>query len=116
MVYGFPRSFKDIIKQFKTNGAMQNSLILMLTVDSVSQLREAQPEDHTLRKGEYTDEIALTLAAIKILDQYFTGNRKLWILVEKKARRFVMTSSGATKEIIDKALEDLVTCYDPIRS
>ena len=88
----------------------------MLTVESVSQLREAQPEDHVLRKSEYNDEIALTLAAIKILGQYFPGNRKLWNLIEKKARRFVMTSTDATKETIDKALEDLVTCYQPIKS
>ena len=54
--------------------------------------------------------------AIKILSQYFPENRKLWNLVEKKARRFVMKSTGATKETIDKALEDLVTCYEPIRS
>jgi len=41
VVYGFTRPFKDIIKQFTTNGAMQNSLLQMLTVDSISQLREA---------------------------------------------------------------------------
>ena len=115
IIYGFTHPFKDIIKQFSANGAMQSDLHLMLTAESVLQLRQAQPEDHILRKSKFNDQVVLTLVAIKILNQYYAENRKLWNLVEKKARRFVMNSTGATKETIDTALENLVTTFDTHR-
>ena len=115
VTFGYGRAFKEIVKQFSAGGAMQNTLLEMLTLDSIAAIREAQPDGHALRGGQFDDEAALTLVAIKILSTFFSADRKLWSLVEKKARRFVATSSGATKEVIDTALEDLVTEYQPLK-
>ena len=39
-----------------------------------------------------SDEAVLTIVGIKILNEFFASDRKLWALVEKKARKFIMSA------------------------
>jgi len=47
--------------------------------------------------GQLSDDVLLTLAAIKVLHEYFKKDLKLWNLVERKARKFILTQ-GIEKE------------------
>ena len=58
----------------------------------------------------------LTLVAIKILHEFFKQDRKLWTLVEKKARKFFTTSTGLDKTSTDAALATLLTTYDECKA
>ena len=101
-------SFKDIIKLFKTNGSMNESLLNLLTVSSTSELRESQPNGHILRQaGKVSDDVVLAMVAIKILTQYFAKDSKLWSLVGKKARKFVMASTGMEKNALQEAIQNI---------
>ena len=58
---------------------MATSLLQLLSVNSVSALRAAQPAESALRDSEFiSDKVALTLVAIKILNKFFSNDRKLW--------------------------------------
>ena len=95
--FGIRHEFRSIVKQFRSEGSMNTSIFSMLSVDSASELVAQQADDHMLRNAGFSDEIVLTLVAIKILHDFFDKDKKLWNLVERKARRFVL-SQGLTKE------------------
>ena len=119
VTYGVLYDFKDIVRMLRTNGAMQDSLFTTLSVDSILELREAQLADHALRNVELiSDEAALTMVTIKILNEYFAKDQKLWGLIERKARKFILTTmrdAGLTKEGLDAALTDLKPCFDEFK-
>lgn len=110
ITYGIKHSFKDIVKLFSTSGAMTPALMNLLSVDSVSQLKLDQASDHMLRQA--SDEAVLTIVGIKILNQFFASDRKLWALVERKARKYIMSASMLDKADLDAALESVQTKYD----
>ena len=39
--------------------------------------------------------------AIKALNDHFVADKKIWSLVQKKARKFAMQDSNLTKETLD---------------
>lgn len=51
----------------------------------------------------------MTLAAIKVLHTYFAADRKLWTLVDKKARKFVAQTAGFDKN----ALQTVLDAFNP---
>ena len=79
----------------------------MLEVDTVDEIKAAQSGDSILKRADLSDEIVLTLCAIKILDTYFKPDEKVWNLVVKKARKFITKASILTKDDIDAALSNL---------
>lgn len=91
---------------------MKETLMNFLNVQTLNELREKQPNKHAFKaEGQVSDDVALTIAGIKILNQYFEKNRKLWNLVEKKARKYVLGQTGMTKDALDGAIEGLDADY-----
>ena len=102
--------FKDLVKRFRTSGAVAESLFQMITVDSIDALRAAQPAQSALRDSNMiNDEAALTLAAIAIFSKHFATDRKLWTLVEKKALKFAAKSTHMDQD----ELMDVLDSIDP---
>ena len=98
--FSIANTFKDVIIRFRTSGAMSESLLELLEVDSVDELRidqERQSVMHASHSNSVSDDIALTLTAIAILNQYFIDDRKLWILVENKAYKYIMKNTTYSK-------------------
>ena len=88
--FAIKHDFKAILRQFSANGSMPESFLGFLEVASVQELRDAQPANHLIKQpGSASDQVCLTLAAISILNNYYAKNKKLWNLVEKKARKYV---------------------------
>ena len=48
------------------------------------------------------------MAAIKVLNQYFGESRKIWMLVERKARKFLLQKKSLDRAAFDKALDSFV--------
>ena len=62
---------------------MTAAILEFLSVNSVAELRDAQEASSILKQaGKVPDEAALAIAAVKILNEYFEKDRKLWNLVE----------------------------------
>ena len=63
-----------------------------------------------------SDEALLTLVAIKILNEYFYEKKKLWALVDKKARKALIPILGVDKkdlaDFIEANLSELNDCFD----
>ena len=76
IVYGIRNQFKDIVALFSTDGSMSESFLKLLTVSSVGELRSAQAAGSKLINMD--DKAALTIIAIKILNEHFTKDKKLW--------------------------------------
>ena len=66
------------------------------------------------QENRVSDKAVLTLIGIKILNEFFADSRKVWSLVEKKARKFVMQDSNLTKEDVDQALSSLISSYNEL--
>ena len=114
--YGIGRSFRDIVFMFSTTGAVSEQFLSCLTVDTIDALREAQKDDHILKKaGDVSDEAALTIVAIATLKKHFADDAKVWGLVERKARKFILSnsSSSVNKKALENAIEELDICYSP---
>ena len=105
--FGVKRTFRDIVRMFSANGCMPAAFIpCCLRVDTVQEFRDAQPANCILNQaGRVSDEACITLAAIKTLNAKFDGDRKLWNLVEKKARKFVSNAAGLDKETIQATID-----------
>ena len=114
VVYKYKRTFREVLHTFSSSGSMKASLLTMLSASSVEELRNEQPDDSVLRQSsQVSDSVLLTLAAIKILTKWFPEHKKVWHLVEKKARKFVLSNSSLTKETINNALDALDTTFQP---
>ena len=110
--YGVKRSFRDIVHKLNTKGAAGESLLELLSVSSIQELRSAQDAGSVLSDAQrVSDAAALTLAAIKILSDYFAGESKLWNLVQKKSIKFVAAETGLNKSAITTALSTLKPMY-----
>ena len=84
VVYGELTSFRDIVFGFKSNGSMTNKLFDYISAETVQELRGKQPAE-VQQATQGNDEVLLTLVAVKILNQFFANEKKLWALVAKKA-------------------------------
>ena len=97
---------------------MTPAILSFLSVNSVSELRDAQEANSILKQaGKVPDEAALAMAAVKILNDYFENDRKLWNLVEKKARKYILqASTGITKEALNIALASFLPMYSEFKA
>ena len=88
---------------------MSNSILALLTDKNVNDLRASQPANSiSANATSVSKETLLTLAGIKALNQYFIENKKIWMLVERKARKYIMQSGQLDKNALDQALDSLV--------
>ena len=88
---------------------MSNSILALLTDKNVNALRVSQSHYIVLTNAaRVSNETLLTLAGIKVLNQYFSENKKIWMLVERKARKFIMQGGKLDKSALDQALDRLV--------
>lgn len=88
------------MRLFNSDGSMPESLLTFLSVDSVKDLRVAQEKGSIWREEcKISDVCVLTMAGMKILSEFFANDRKLWSLVEKKARKFFIQNSGLDKNV-----------------
>ena len=95
--YKIKRIFREIVFLFSSNGCMQPALLSFLSVDSIQALRNAQDSSSILKQeSRVSNQAVLTLTGIKILNEFFPDSKKIWTLVEKKARKFVMQDSNLT--------------------
>ena len=118
ILYGVKREFREIVAKFSANGSMTAAILEFLSVNSVAELRDAQEANSILKEAvKVPDEAALAIAAVKILNEYFEKDRKLWNLVEKKARKYILqASSGITKEALNTALESFQPMYNEFKA
>ena len=56
----------------------------------------------------------LAIAAIKILNDHFSKDKKLWYLVEKKARKYILSNTGLSKDDLDKVLKTFQPMYQEL--
>ena len=112
--YKIKRIFREIVFHFSSNGCMQPELLSFLSSgNTVMAQRNIQHNSSILKQeNRVSDKAVLTLIGIKILNEFFADSRKVWSLVEKKARKFVMQDSNLTKEDVDQALSSLISSYN----
>ena len=115
VIYAYLLEFKAVVHLFSANGAMKDSLLGLLKVNSVQSLRDSQEPGHAVHSLQLSDEALLTLTAIKILNQNFGKDKKLWNLVERKARKFLLANASMTKESLEAALIDFRTFFVVIK-
>ena len=48
------------------------------------------------------------MVAIKALNEHFEANRKIWMLVERKARKFILQQGQLDQAALNQALDSLV--------
>ena len=109
------------MRLFRTSGAMTDTLLAMLTVESVEEIRAAQDANHIIRAGaggqQLSQEVVLTMVGIKILREFFAEDQKLWNLVEKKALKFAVKSApGIDRDSLSAAIDSLNTMFKIQRS
>jgi len=113
ITYGINPDFKEIVKCFQANGIMSEKLLKYLSVESVSELR-AQQATKTMK--DVSDEVLLTLVAIKILNYHYEDYKKLWTLVEKKARKALIPKLNVDAKTITYYVEsnpsEIAICFD----
>ena len=96
---------------------MAETLLAMLTVGSLDELRAAQAANHVIRAGaggqQLSQEVVLTMVGIKILREFFAADQKLWNLVEKKALKFAVKGApGIDKDSLSAAIDGLTTTFN----
>ena len=78
VTFVYLHGFKDIVRQFRTSGAMADTLLAMLTVGSIDDIRAAQDINHIIRVGtggqKLTHQVVLTMLGIKILREFFAAD------------------------------------------
>ena len=104
------------MRRFRTSGEMADTLLAMLTVGSVEEIRAAQDANHIIRAGaggqQLSQEVVLTMVGIKILREFFAADQKLWNLVEKKALKFAVKSApGIDRDSLSAAIDSLNTMF-----
>ncbi len=58
-----------------------------------------------------SDEALLTLIAIKITNDQYAGSKKLWALIEKKARKALMPVMGIQAKALNTVLDEVEPCF-----
>ena len=88
-------SFREIVAGFTSSGVMTVKIIEYVTEADASKIMAKQNMESSTHmkalndQSLLTDEVVLTLVAIKILSTHYNEDKKLWSLVEKKARKFI---------------------------
>ena len=61
---------------------------------------------------KFKDDELLTLVAIRMLNDVYYDNKKIWKLVEKKARKFLLQSMATPNaQDLNVAISNVVTCF-----
>lgn len=61
-----------------------------------------------------SDQAALTMSALSVLNKWFVDDYNLWKLVERKARKFILSQCGGmNKKAVEKAIDEMNDCYSP---
>ena len=108
IIYGVLTNFRDVVNGFNSSGLMSDRLLSIVEADSADDLRDNQPPGASivlLSKENTPDSVLLTLAAIKILRDFFIESQKSWTLVEQKARAAVLAIAGYDATDLDPLLK-----------
>ena len=100
--------FREIVTAFNSTGIMSEKLIKFLSVQSVDELREKQTDD---KVKAVSDEVLITLIAIKILNDHYKPSKKLWNLVEKKSRKAAIAKLSITGKELSAYLSEVENCF-----
>ena len=99
ITYTLGLGFEDIVSCFTASGITSDKLLQYLSVSDMKALREKQTSEKVKKAS---DDILLTLIAIRILTDCYKDDKKLWTLVNKKARKALHTSLTASpKDLLD---------------
>ena len=74
ITYGILTNFRDIICRFFSSGLMSEKLIELMDIESADDLRDSQPPGASivlLSSKNTPDSVLLTMAAIKILNDFY---------------------------------------------
>lgn len=94
---------------------MKETLLQLLTCSSVAELQAAQvKESSPWDTMPIEGKSVLAIAAIKILNDHFSKDKKLWYLVEKKARKYILSNTGLSKDNLDKVLKTFQPMYQEL--
>jgi hypothetical protein len=93
-----PINYKTVVFCQTANGAWSDKVLRVLDLKSVEDLMQKQKDEEIKKLGA---DVILTLAAIKILKEKFSGNSKEWKLVVAKG-------AGYIKKHIQSPLEQLL--------
>ena len=58
--------------------------------------------------NRFPDHVLLTMVGIKLLNEHFSGTRKIWMLVERKARKYILQQGQLDQAALNQALDSLV--------
>ena len=84
---------------------MTESILSFLTTNSVNELRSNQNDGSVVKnQSRVSNEVLLTIAAIKVLNEKFIANKKIWMLVEMKARKFILKQGQLDRASLDQVL------------
>ena len=90
--YGFVPTFRAFMDAFNSNGSISISILALLSQKSAWAFRNSQADNSVVKNHLlFPDHILLTMAGIKALTQYFSESKKIWMLVERKARKFILS-------------------------
>ena len=113
ITYAIGRGFKDILRLIGANGSANDSIYGVMKVDNFAQLKASNADIAEIRDA--SEKVWLTLVAIKVLNDFFGKDQKLWNLVEKKARAFVVKASSLTKAQVCEILSKFDPQYAEFR-
>ena len=77
-------------------------------MESVQELRSEQTSQ---RVKDASDEVLMTLVAIKILNKHYSSSKKLWTLVEKKSRNAIRPKLDINANVLSEYLEEVNPCF-----
>ena len=111
VTYVVLRSYRDVLGLFRANGHVSHELLSMISVDSVLELRAAQPEGHILRSESekpVSNEVALTLTALSILHKVFPEDQQIWRYIEQKAIfEIIKGNPSLNQSEVEEAIETI---------
>ena len=87
---------------------MSVELLQYLSEESVHALREKQTSQ---RVKSASDEVLVTLVAIKILNDHYCSDKKLWTFVEKKSRKAILPKLGISAKMLSEYLGEVNPCF-----
>ena len=110
-------NFRNIVDGFTSSGVMTEKIIEFVTEANASKIiaKQNMASCTTIKalndKSLLTDEVVLTLVAIKILSTYYSEDKKLWSLVEKKARKFIQDKLALNSTMVQTLLDEFEPCF-----
>jgi len=76
------------MKHFTTVGIVNNSFLQFLKQNDIETIRNNQVEGSILKDASQVgDEILLTLIAVSLFNTQYAKERKLWVMIERKAKK-----------------------------